>query len=1079
MPQTPTRKESIFGAPPSQSKGFDITDKRSGKTYIWKGPTPPTRDQARKFIYNEEHKSTWTKLNEPLSDLPSRTARRIAEPIYRFGESRPAGAISTLARGAGAFTESLGNVGDSMTSLTSLGLMGLTGGAGVAARVGAPALSTAATTGARAVGGAQAGHGLYKIGTADSLGDVGAGALETGLGVLGMRTPYRYGRSQSSIPPEGPNRFQSEGLTRQPRTPAVQRMLPGKVENVIDAEFTVNPPPPPPPAGLPPINNRGLPPARPTYYGGQYGVGTDIDAVNQQPRSFLGTSDPLGAGRGTPQSFSAAQDRLRDMSEHGLRETPQPPVSSPRVPNRDILEQNSPYGMGYLRSGSPGARQATPLPDMPEAPSSLSKVKQADNPLTREKTLDRPFAKMSDGDTAFLAEMGDKAAIAEARLRPNLWASLKAKMGKLWGEETGSIKFQNPFGKAGASSKAQDPFERYKPDFENWVNARRATKIEGKLKEREFKDLDSLGLQGIFDFQGGVTAGKLKDVAKYFDNKFAELSKGGVKLDYRENYLPQLWEEDAEKVFEITKRLGLKPSFALKRVLENYRMGIEAGLTPKYKTVSELIGWYEGRANKALADRKFFDTLADRGWISPRGRSPEGWETLDPDHFPVQKFHSTEGEFEKVFVAPPEIARSINNYLRVPKSELDARNPGAFLQWAADKASLSKNFAMSSGAPWTGVNAHGFNIMARTIIANPKNALTVGRYLFDPSRLMHKVSRGGVGSTRTVAQDDLDAMLHTAPWAIKRGLTLTTEGHELGVSGSTNLAGKAMQGFLKKQGEMFEDPLFQEILPATKLKFFNDTVEEMVKDGLDREAAGKAAAEFTNNVYGGINWEALGKSRDLQNVARMFILAPDWLRTNLNLGKGIVQTLVDPKHPLGKQYAKVARNLLGAYVAADVVNYTINGKHMFENEPGHALDIHIGKSEGKDRYIRPFGTAADFLRLPFDVAASAIKGDMGQGFKVLRNRASIPANTGVNLLWNQDDFGRPIFGKDVYGRKIGVGKQLGIAAGEISDLVTPPYVRAGIDYATGRSNAEQAAFGSAEMPIRFSTASKKRRAKLY
>ena len=276
-----------------------------------------------------------------------------------------------------------------------------------------------------------------------------------------------------------------------------------------------------------------------------------------------------------------------------------------------------------------------------------------------------------------------------------------------------------------------------------------------------------------FKFQAGIRDGRLKDVSDYFEGKFKTLTDAGVRLGYRENYLPQLWEDDPDKVFETFRRLGLKPSFSLERVLENYQAGIREGLKPKFKDIGDLIGWYEGRANKAMADRAFFDHLMETGQVLPKGKAPSHWKTLDPDHFPVQKFRTkTAGKetvYEGALAAPKEVATKINNYL-------GEANP--LLEGAAKFASLSKNFAMSAGVPFTGINAHGFNIMARTIIGNPREALRVGKYLINPKS----------------AARDLEVSLKTAPWAVRKGLTLTTEGHEIGTIGSTNLGKKAVQG---------------------------------------------------------------------------------------------------------------------------------------------------------------------------------------------------------------------------------------------------------------------------------------------
>lgn len=604
-------------------------------------------------------------------------------------------------------------------------------------------------------------------------------------------------------------------------------------------------------------------------------------------------------------------------------------------------------------------------------------------------------------------------------------------------------------------------------NFANWVNARRATNVEGLLKSREFADLNKAGMEGIHAFQAGIKSGRFKDVSDYFTKKHQQLSETGVRLGFRENYLPQLWDNTADEVFQVSKRLGLKPQFTLERVLENYQAGIEAGLKPKFQGIGELIGWYEQRANKAIADRQFFDHLRESKQILPRDKAPQDWVTLNPDHFPVQKFKTPRGEKEVLFKAPKSIADAINNYLGEGHE---------FPRWIGDKAALTKNIILSAGVPKTGINAHGLNLAVRHVMGRGlvRGGAEAAKYIVNPK----------------TARRWLDENLAKAPEFVKEGLVLTTEDHIIGQSGSKHLlrepktkvgkvANKGLNKLLEAHGKLFEDPLFQNIVPAMKLKHASGLADDFMKQGMSRQEAVRAASEATNNLYGGINWEAMQRSRDLQNLLRGVILAPDWFETQYRIGKGMTKTLLDPKNPRGVPYKRAAANLIGAYVMANVVNMGLNdGKPMWENPPGHALDIQAGKVGGKVRYIRPFGTAADFARLPFDTLAGALQGDLSSPSNILKNRRSTIARLGSNLIMNQDDFGSPIYGNDKFGRKQPIITQIGKAAREVGEVVTPQYLSGPIDYATGRAtSAEEAVLGSVEMPVRYSRASTKRRSR--
>jgi hypothetical protein len=488
---------------------------------------------------------------------------------------------------------------------------------------------------------------------------------------------------------------------------------------------------------------------------------------------------------------------------------------------------------------------------------------------------------------------------------------------------------------------------------------------------------------------------------------------------------------------------------SLQRTFDTYEQGMAAGLTPKFDKMSDILGFYETRANKAIADRQYFNYLREKGFIRPKGKGELDWKTLDPDHFPSTAVKGKDGVVKILpETAPPELHRVISNYLADPEPIAE--------KWA-NRATFSKNLAMSTGVPWTGINAHGANIMARTILGNTKETGTALKYILHPNS----------------GAKYIEENFQHIPAAVKAGLTISTEGHELGETLSKNLVDTGVNKVLGIHGKLFEDPLFQKIIPALKLKHWREMTEDLVKSGLTQEMASKRAATYTNDLYGGINWEAMGKNRDVQNWMRATILAPDWVKSNINLGKGLATGLNK------KEYQKLAAGMVGAYISSDVVNYAQNGKHMWENPTGHALDIRLGKSsDGTDRYLRPFGTAADFARLPYEVGASMLQGNLGAGADMLKNRASIPLRTLADVGLNKGTNQLPIFNKDAYGRKIPMlegnpkinrgQSQLGGLTREVAHLAAPPYAQALADYYLGKSNAEQAIVQGGELaPLRY------------
>jgi hypothetical protein len=601
--------------------------------------------------------------------------------------------------------------------------------------------------------------------------------------------------------------------------------------------------------------------------------------------------------------------------------------------------------------------------------------------------------------------------------------------------------------------------------YKDWVNQRKATFIQGLIKFKEFEDLAKLGRQGIIAFQKGETGKRFADVKKYFDEKYSLLKSKNVQLGYLDNYLPQLWADSAETVAEtFTKpqgrRLTQQPEFTLSRVIEDYQTGIEGGLTPRYENIAQLIQWYEQTANKALADRDFFAKLISNGYIAPGGKAPSSWVDLSTN-FPKYKVRvGTDKEIFQNYKASPELARVINNYLDIGRDD--------FLAKTANYLSDIKQRMLTFGLANTGVNAHGLNILVRNTLfsGNPLAGFVQGAYFL---------------ANPKAAQRYIDANLNKMDFAIKAGLNvsakdladLTANKPDQYFNTKTLLQDKASK-FGEKWNEWFEKPLFNQIIPAIKTDKFYQVYDDLKVNLPEKEAARKAA-EIVNGVFGGINVEQLGRSKETQDMVRLLLLAPDWFATNFaEIPYGIYKSVTD-RTGAYKAYGTFARNMIFAYVSANVHNKLLSGHYMYENEPGQKFNIDTGMYDptGKKVYVNLFGTAADFVRLPFDVVTGIYDGDYTVPQRIIRNRLSPGLGTAVSFLTNVDYAGRPLIGTDKYGNPLPAEQQALNYAKLLQGAVGyPNFIQEGLqlytDYLAGKPvNYTEAAARSLEIPLRF------------
>lgn len=615
--------------------------------------------------------------------------------------------------------------------------------------------------------------------------------------------------------------------------------------------------------------------------------------------------------------------------------------------------------------------------------------------------------------------------------------------------------YQADKGTGGLLNRAKGLPQEVRNIFSDWVNARRATDIQGVKAKMPFNQLDKEGLDTFLKTQSGTKGGSFDQLRSFFDTRFQAVRDSGVDLGYKRDYLPQLWKNPKQEVEQaLGKTLTQKPSFSLESVIKDYRTGIEKGLTPRFTKVSDLVGWYESYSQKTIADRRFFDQLSKTKLIMPATKAPRDWVSLT-DRFPQFKITFPTGEkYMGSYKAPETVAKIINNYLE-PGSEV--------LTKAAGFTTKIKNVALSSGIPTTSINAHGFNLGTRYILANN-----------NPVKGMWHALEWTLAPNR--AAKFVNSQLDNAEFFTKAGLSLSTEDQAY-----TRMSKELGQGLLKKgynklvdvQEKLFEDPLFRKTASAYKLDYANQVYQGFKKSGMAEKEAAKEASRVANNIFGGINIEELGRDRNTQNIFRSLILAPDWAETTIRTGKGIIEATANPKNWFNPKYAPYrvfARNLMLALTATNVANKAMSGHWQFQNEPGHEMELDTGTYtyDGKKRYVRPFQTAIDFIRLPVDIASGIAKGDLRPIARVVSNRLSMPAGSLLHVATNTDYLGRPIFGNDKYGNPIPVKQQAGSIANELASFVgVPQYIRAGVDVASGKSNVEQGVTQALELPFRY------------
>ena len=460
------------------------------------------------------------------------------------------------------------------------------------------------------------------------------------------------------------------------------------------------------------------------------------------------------------------------------------------------------------------------------------------------------------------------------------------------------------------------------------------------------------------------------------------------------------------------------------------------------------------KAERVRAIKEFIQDSIDNGHLTETGRRPANapkipsdWKTVHPDFL--------KGPTQGNLMGPKEIVKKIENYLKPDEG---------WLAKAGEISSKSKSVALSSGF------FPGKPIATSQGINTLRMAMAEGGF----GRLKQAVD---FGINPKKAGQLLDAERNQIIQAIKEdGLMLGNDDAALAgkrvFANATNKFTKGVNKITEWQHKLFEEPLFNKMIPATKWQAYKAIKAKNLEMGIPN--AGKVAAETVNNFYGGINYELLGRNKNFQNTMRTLFLAPDWLESRIKGGWAAAKELGSvPTGKLNKNpvYLKAAGRLLATYVAADVLQKLLTGDYMHDNEGNKKFAFKFGKtSNGKDRYIDPFGTSVDFVKAPLNALFTAKEGQgpLASTEDIAEGKLGLLSRIILDHLKGEDLQGRPnITGKnDVFEKDSDWLNKIGNSLESIEQFF-PSYLRGPIEYGTGSKGFEEALTGATEMPVRY------------
>jgi len=441
-------------------------------------------------------------------------------------------------------------------------------------------------------------------------------------------------------------------------------------------------------------------------------------------------------------------------------------------------------------------------------------------------------------------------------------------------------------------------------------------------------------------------------IRAHFDEVGKFAVDAGVLNELRPGYAPGYWmpkEGAIKKLGRVAMRswkegkLRTTTRHAKGKVYEGYIEGVLAGERPVTLRASEIVPKYSREMLNTMTARSFVGKL--KNMVMEDGRRAleyefrKGHEDYVPVNHPALRKHkyiTTDAKGKPVLhrvplVAHPDIAKALNNFLA----------PSAFDENAILKFVKKINLMQKLGKVRLGF--FHWNALSRQAIqfgVSPTSYKGGVKLIMDQDPVVEDLVRiGGMTLSGGEMADYADSFFkeiedtaletaETAPESVK----------------------KAIKGVIRKWDKALWHDFFRGLKAYTGKVEFARNLDRYPKKSRDEVL--KITGEDMNRVYGGLNYELMGRFRTMQDVLRVLLFAPDWTESNWRGwgralswggGKGMRRMIV--------------RGLLLFGAAHITLNKVLSGHYPWENEKGHKWNTDLGFTtpDGRKMYWNIYG----------------------------------------------------------------------------------------------------------------------------
>lgn len=446
-----------------------------------------------------------------------------------------------------------------------------------------------------------------------------------------------------------------------------------------------------------------------------------------------------------------------------------------------------------------------------------------------------------------------------------------------------------------------------------------------------------------------------------------------------EDYVTHFWKSGGkgEAVLKTFSR-GMSPStrFSKARSFTTLAQGKAAGFTPLTEDVATITDMYLNSVYRAIANRRFIDDLH-------QAKTDSGFPLVMKGKKAPASYVSINNPLLQNYKVNPDIAPSLAFLF-------EQQAPGKFMTALGAVNTAIKRNAVSVSL------FHAKSLMDAAIGATA-NPITVAKVMaqtsaprvFGENRFLKMAREGGAGDLADNAQrdglifsferrepsvEDVTGSFYKGMRWLQDSLDRTIPGAGLPVKGITAL------------NHHIDNFMWGRLHAAFKLEIYAAKREALMRNtakigkGLSEEKAGAIAAEYANNIFGGLNWQRIAEDastkwgRDFsleafsprgRRLTQLAVFAPDW---TLSTTRALVQArpkslraiegakgLLSPKNLGDLHRQQFIRSALWYVTVGDGINYAMTGHHLWENKNWLRVDLGDGLSmQLSKHFTEPF-----------------------------------------------------------------------------------------------------------------------------